>query len=178
MISVCFQGKPFNITLFQVCAPTTNAERSWSWSVLSRPRIPPRTNTKKDVLFIREDWIAKVGSQEIPGETGKFVLGVQNEPGQRLTEFCQKSTLVIANTIFQQHKKWLYIWTSPNGQYQNQIDYIFCSWRWRSYIQLSKTRPAANCGSDYQLLMEKFRLKLKKAGKTTRSARYNLNQIP
>ena len=124
MVLFHFQGKPFNITLFQVCAPTTNAERSWSWSDLSRPRIPPRTNTKRVVLFIRGNWNAKVGSQDTTGERGKFVLGVQNEPGQRLTEFCQKRALVIANTLFQQHKKWLYTWTSPNGQYKNQIDYI------------------------------------------------------
>ena len=83
--------------------------------------------SKKDVLFIIEDWNAKIGSQEIPGIMGKFGLGVQNEAGQRLTEFCQENALVIANTLFQQHKRRLYTWTSPDGQYQNQIDYILCS---------------------------------------------------
>ena len=82
---------------------------------------------KKDVLFIRGDWNAKVRSQEIPGVTGKFGLGVQNEAGQRLTEFCQENTLVIANTLFQQHERRLYPWMSPNGQYLNQIYYILCS---------------------------------------------------
>ena len=82
---------------------------------------------KKDVLFIIGDWNAKVGSQEIPGITGKFGLGVQNEPGQRLTEFCQEKALVITNTLFQQHERRLYTWTSPGGQYQYQIDYILCS---------------------------------------------------
>ena len=90
---------------------------------------------KKDVLFIIGDWNAKVGSQETPGVTGKFGLGVQNEAGQRLTEFCQKNALVIANTLFQQHKRRLYTWTSPDGQHRNQIDYILCSQRWRSSIQ-------------------------------------------
>ena len=93
---------------------------------------------KKDVLFIIGDWNAKVGSQEIPGITGKFGLGVQNEPGQRLTEFCQENALVIANTLFHKHTRRLYIWTSPDGQYQNQIGYILCSQRWRSCIQSAK----------------------------------------
>ena len=84
---------------------------------------------KKDVLFIIGDWNAKVGSQEIPGITGKFGLGIQNEAGQRLIEFCQENALVIANTLFQQHNRRLYTWTSADGQHQNQIDYIFCSQR-------------------------------------------------
>ena len=79
---------------------------------------------KKDALFITGDWNVKVGSQEIPGITGKFGPGVQNEAGQRLTEFCHENALVMANTLFQQHKRRLYTWTSPDGQYQNQIDYI------------------------------------------------------
>ena len=86
--------------------------------------------------------------------------------------------LVILNTLFQQHKRRLYTWTSPDGQYQNQIDYILCSQRWRSSIQLAKTRRGADCGSDHELLTAKFRLKLKKVGKTTRPYRYDLNQIP
>ena len=85
---------------------------------------------KTDVLFIIGDWNAKVGSQETSGVTGKFGLGVQNEAGQSLIEFCQENTLVIANTLFQQHKRRLYTWTSPDGQYQSQIDYILCSQRW------------------------------------------------
>ena len=85
-----------------------------------------RTNTKKDVPFLIGDWNAKVGNQELPGVTGKFVLGVQNEAGQSLTEFCQEKTLVVANTLLHQHKRRLYTWTSPGGQYQNQIDYILC----------------------------------------------------
>ena len=128
----------------------------------------------KDVLFIIGGWNAKVGSQETPGVTGKFGLGIQNEAGQRLIEFCQDNALVIANTLFQQHKRRLYTWTSQDGQHRNQIDYILCSQRWRSSIQLAKTRPGADCGSDHELLA-KFRLKLKKVEKTTRLFRYDLN---
>ena len=107
----------------------------------------------------------------------KIGLGVQNESGQRLTEFCQKNTLVIANTLFQQHKRRFYTWISPDGQHWNQIDYILCSQRWRSSIQLAKTSLGADCGSDHELLIAKFRFKLKKVGKTTRPFRYDLNQI-
>ena len=103
---------------------------------------------------------------------------MQNEAGQRLIEFCQENALVIANTLFQQHERRLYTWTVPDGQHQNQIDYIFCSQRWRSSIRSTKTRPGADCGSDHELLITKFRLKLKKVGKTTRTFRYDLNQIP
>ena len=92
------------------------------------------------MLFIIGDWNAKVGSQEIPGVTGKFGLGIRNEAGQRLIEFCQENALVIANTLFQKHKRRFYTWTSPDGQHQhrNQIDYILCSQRWRSSIQSAK----------------------------------------
>ena len=103
---------------------------------------------------------------------------MRNEAGQRLIEFCQENTLVIANTLFQQHKRTLYTWTSPEGQHRNQIDYILCSQRWRSSVQSTKTRPGADCGSDHELLVAKFRLKLKKVGKTTRPFRYNIKQVP
>ena len=104
--------------------------------------------------------------------------GIQNEAGKRLIEFSQENTPVIANTLFQQHKGWLYTWRPPDGQYQNQIDYILCSQRWKTSIQSAKTRPEADCGSDHELPVEKFRFKLKKVGKTTRPFRYDLNQIP
>ena len=93
-------------------------------------------------------------------------------------DFCQENALVIANTLFQQHKRRLYTWTSPDGQHRFQMDYILCSQRWRSSIQSTKTRPGADCGSDHELLIAKFRLKLKKVGKTARPFRYDLNQIP
>jgi len=99
---------------------------------------------------------------------GKFGLGVQNKAGQRIREFCQRNTLVIANTLFQQHKRRLDTWLSPDGQYRNQIDYILCSQRWRSSIQSAKRRPGADCGTDYEFLIAKFRLQLKKVGKSNR----------
>ena len=119
-----------------------------------------------------------MGSQEIPGVRGKFGLGVQNEAWQRLTELCQENALVRVNILFQQHKRRLYTWTSPNGQYQNQTDYILCSQRWRSSIQSAKTRLGSDCGSDHERLIAKIRLKLKKVGKTTRPFRYDPNKIP
>ena len=140
MISVHFQGKSFNIMVIQVYAPTSNAEEAEVAQFYEDLQDLLELTLKKDVLFITGDWNAKVGSQETPGVTGKFGLGVQNEAGQRLIEFCQENTLVIANTLLQQHKRRLYTWTSPDGQHQNQTDYIICSQRWRSSIQSAKTR--------------------------------------
>ena len=147
MISVCFQGKPFNIKIIQVYAPTSNTEEAEVEQFFEDLQDLLELTPKKDVFFIIGDWNAKVGSHETPGLTGKFGLGVQNEAGQRLTELCQENTLVIANTLFQQHKKRLYTWTSSDGQHQYQIDYVLCSQRWRSSIQSAKTRLRADCGS-------------------------------
>ena len=119
MISVCFQGKPFNITVIQVYAPTSNAEEAEVERFYEDLQDLLELTPKKGVLFIIGDWNEKVGSQETPGVTGKFGLGIQNEEGQRLTEFCHENALVIANTLFQQHKRRLYTWTSPDGQHQN-----------------------------------------------------------
>ena len=116
-LSVCFQGKPFNITVIQVYAPTSNAEQAEVERFYEDLQDLLELTPKKDVLFIIGDWIAKVGSQEMPGVTGIFGLGVQNKTGQRQTDFCQENAQVKANTLFQQHKRRLYIWTSPNGQY-------------------------------------------------------------
>ena len=156
MISVRLQGKPFNITVIQVYAPTSNTEETeveWFYEDLQDPlELTP----KKDVLFILGDWNAKVGSQETPGVTGKFGLGMRNEARQRLIEFCQENALVIANTLFQQHKRTLYTWISPDGQHWNQTDYILCSQRWRSSIQSTNTRPGADCGLDHELLINQI----------------------
>ena len=156
--SVSFQCKPFNITVTQVYVRTSNAEEAEVEQFYEDLQdllelIPP-----KDILFIIGDWNVKVRSQEIRGVTGKFGLGVQNEAGQTLIEFCLENTLVIANTLFQQHKRRCYMWTSPDGQYWNQIDYSLWSQRWRCSLQSAKTRPGADCGSDHELLNTKFRL--------------------
>ena len=117
MISVYFQGKPLNITVIQVYAPTSNAEEAEVEQFYEDLQDLLELTPKKDFPFIIGDWNAKVGCQEIPGMTGKFGLGLKNEAGQRLTEFCQENALVIANTLFQQHKRRLYTWTSPDGQH-------------------------------------------------------------
>ena len=115
------------MTVIQAYAPTSNTEEAeveWFYEDLQDLlELTPQ----KYLFFIIGDWNAKVGGQETPGVTGKFGLGIRNEAGQRLTEFCQENALVIANTLFQQHKRRLYTWTSPDGQHQNQIDYILCS---------------------------------------------------
>ena len=118
MISVCFQGKPFNITVIQAYAPTTNAEEAEFEQFYEDLQDLLELTPKKDVFFITGDWNSKVGSQATPGVTGKFGLGVRNEAGQRLIEFCQENTLVIANTLFQQNKRRRYTWISPYGQHR------------------------------------------------------------
>ena len=160
-----FQGKPFNITVIQVYAPTTSAEEAEVDQFYENLEDLLELTPKEDVLVITGDWNAKLESEDIPGVTGKFDLGDKNEAGQRLPEFCQENARVISNTLFQQHKRWLYTWTSGDGQYQNHIDCILCTQRWRSCIQSTKTRPGSVCGLDHQFLIAKFRLKLKKAGK-------------
>ena len=117
MISVHFQGKPFNITVIQVYNPTSNDEEAKVEQFYEDLQDLLELTPQKDVLFIIGDWNAKVASQETPGVTGKFGLGIQNEAGQRLIEFCQENALVITNTLFQQHKRGLYTWTSPDGQH-------------------------------------------------------------
>ena len=143
-ISVHFQGKPFNITVFQDYAPTNNAEEAEVEQFYEDLQNLLELTPPNDVLFNIGDWNAKVGSQETPGVIGKFGLGVQNEAGQRLLEFCQENALVIANTLFQQPKRGLYTWTSPDGQHQNQTDYILCSQRWEAlYSQQKQDRELA-----------------------------------
>ena len=117
MISVHFQGKPFNIMVIQAYAPASNAEEAEAEQFYEDLHDLLELTPKKDVLFIIGDWNAKVGSQETSGVTGKFDLGLQNEAGKRLIEFCQDNALIIANTLFQQHKRRLYTWTSPDGQH-------------------------------------------------------------
>ena len=127
MISVRFQGKPFDITVIQDYGPISNSEEAEVERFYEDLQDLLELTPRKDVLFIIGYGNEKAGSQETPGVTGKFGLGIQNEAGQRLIEFCQENALVIANTLFQQHKGSLYRWTSPDGQHLNQIDYIFAA---------------------------------------------------
>ena len=143
MISDHFQGKPFNITVIQVYAQTSNAEETEVEWIYEDLQDLLELTPKKDVLFTLGDWNAKVGSQETPRITDKFDLGIRNEAGQKLIEFCQENALVIANILFQQHKRSLYTWTSLDGQQQNHIDSILCSQRWRSSIQLARNKTGS-----------------------------------
>ena len=152
---------------------------AWKIPWMEEPGRLQSTNTKKDVHFIIGDWNAKVGSQEIPRVTGKFGLGIQNETGQRLTEFCQENARFIVSTLFNNTKEdSTHGPRPPDGQYWNQIDYILCSQRWKSSVQSVKTRLGDGCGSDHELLIAKFKLQLKKVGETSRPFRNDLNQIP
>ena len=178
MISVCFQGKPFNIKVIQVNALTSNAEEAEVEQCYEDLQDLLELTPKKDVLFIIGDWNAKVGNQETPGVTGKFGLGVQNEAGQRLIRVLPRErTGHSKHPLPTTQEKTLYMditrWSTPKSDC-----YILCSQRWRSSIQSAKTRPGADCGSDHELLIAKFRLKLKKVGKTTGLFRYDINQTP
>ena len=152
----CFFDDPADVTIWFL-VPLPFLKPAWtsgsSWFC-----------TYKDVIFIIGDLNAIIRNQEIPGVTGKFYLGIQNEASQMQIEFFQENALIITNTLFKQHKRRLYTWTSPDGQHWNQIDYIICCQRWRSSIQSAKIRPGADCGSDHELLSAKFRL-MKKIGK-------------
>ena len=130
MISVHLHGKPFNITVIQVYATTKNTEEAEVERFYEDLQDLLELTPKEDVLFIIGDWNAKVGSQETHGVTAKFGLSIRNQAGKRLIGFCQENALVIINTLFQQHKRRLYTWTSPDGKHQNKIDDIFCSQRW------------------------------------------------
>jgi len=143
--------------------------------ILWWPTWPSITNTKeKDVIFIKGDWKAKIGSQETPVVTGKFGCGLQNEAVQRLTEFCQENTLVLANTLFQQHKRWLYTWTSP------ERSILKSDWLHSLQPKMEKLHTVSKNKTGNWLWLRSWNpyCQLKKVGKTTRPFRYDLNQIP
>ena len=139
MISVHFQGKPFNIIVIQVYAPTNYAEKAEVEQFCEDLQDLLELTPPKDVLFIIGDWNAIVGSQETPGKSGKFDLGVQNEAGQRLIELCQEDTLVIANTFFQQHKRRLHIWTSSEVNTEIRLIIFFAAKDEEALHQQNKT---------------------------------------
>ena len=139
MISTHFQGKPFNITVIQAYVPNSTTEEAEVERFYEELQDLLELTHKKDVLFIIGEWNAKVGSQETPEVTGIFGLGVQNEAGQRLIEFWQEN----ANTLFEQQKRRLYTWTSPNGQHQNQMNYIFFQAQLEKLYTVSKNNPGS-----------------------------------
>ena len=170
MISVCFQGKPFTITVTHVYALTTNAKEPEVWTEVWRATRPSRINTPKRCPF-------HYRGLECKSRKSRNIWS-NRKVWPWSTEWSRtKYALVIANTLFQQHKRRLYTWTSLDSQYRNQIDYILCSQRWRSSIQSVKTRLGADCGSDHEFLIAKFWHKLKKVRESTRPFRYDLNQI-
>ena len=176
MISVCFQGKPFNITVIQIYAPTSNAEEA-EVGRLWRPTRPFRTNTPKRCPFhYRELECKSRKSRDTWANKQIWPWGTKwtRLTGQRLIEFCQENTLAIANTFFQQHKRRLYTWTSPDGRYWNQIYYFFAA----KDGEILYSQQKQDWSLDHELLIAKYRLKFKKVGKTIRSFRYDLNQIP
>ena len=146
--------------------------------VLWRPTRPSRTNSQKRYPFYYRGLECKRRKSRDTWSNRQIWPWSTKRSRSKVTEFCQENALVIANTLFQQHKRRLYTRTSPDGQHWNQIDSILPSQRWRSSIQPAKTRPGADCGTDHKLLTAKFRFKLKKVGKTARPFRYDLNQIP
>ena len=178
MISVSFPGKPFSISIIQAYAPTSNAEEVEQFYEDLQDLLELTPPPKKKCPFQYRGLECKSGKSRNTWSNRQFCLGVQNEAGQRLTEFCQENALVIANTLSHKHKRRLYTWTPPDGKYQNQTDYSICSQRWKRSMQSVKTRLGTYCGSDHEHPIAKFRLKLNKVGKTTRSFRYDLNQIP
>ena len=145
--------------------------------VLWIPTRPSRTNTKKICPFHYRGLKCKSRKSRNTCSNRKLWPWSTEWSRAKANRVCQENILVIANTLVHQHKRRFFIWTSPDGQYRNQIDNIVWGQRWRSSIQSVKTRPGTDCGSDHELLIAKFRLKLKKAGKTTRPFRYDLNQI-
>ncbi|XP_049946670.1 craniofacial development protein 2-like [Schistocerca serialis cubense] len=169
MMSIRLQGQPLNITVIQVYAPTTDAEKEIIDQFYGDLQELLLSTPKKDIVFIVGDWNAKVGNEAVEGITGKYGLGTTNEAGQRLLEFCQENSLIITNTLFQLPKRRLYTWTSPDGQHRNQIAYILCNQRWKSAVQSATTRPGADCGSDHELLIAKFQMKLQNVPKMLRA---------
>ena len=176
VISVHFQGKPLNITVIQVYASTSNAEEAEVERFYEDLQDLLELRAKKRSPFHYRGLEHK--SRKSRNTWSNRQICTWSTEWSRASRVLPRKCTGIANTLFQQHKRRLYTWASPDGQHRNQIDYILCSQRWRSSVQSTKTRPGADCGSIHELLIAKFRLKLKKVGKTTRPFRYDLNQIP
>ena len=177
MISVHFQSKPFSITVTQVYAPTTNAKKLEGF--LWWPIRPSRTNTKKRCLFHHRGLECKSRKSRDTWSNRKLWPWSTEWSRAKANRVLPRECTGHSKHPLQQHKRRLYTWISPDGQYQNQTDSVLCSWRWRSSLHSAKTRLGADSGSsDHELPIAKFRLKWRKVGKITRSFRYDLNQIP
>ena len=181
MISVHFQGKPFNIIAIQVYAPRTYAKKAkvdrFYEGLQYILELTITTTTKSYPCHHKglECKSRKWGDTQNNSQVWPWSIKWSRARARRVL---LRELLVIANNLFQQPKRWLYTWTSPDGQYRNQIDYILCSQKWRNPINSTKTRPGVDCGSNHELLIVKFRIKFDKVGKTTRTYKYDLNKIP
>lgn len=178
IISIRIKSHPVNLTIIQVYAPTTDAEEETIEEFYDVLQQTIDQTPKKDMMIVIGDLNAKVGDVSVLGTTGKFGLGKRNEAGQKLIEFCASNSMFIANTYFVQPKRRLYTWTSPNGVFKNQIDYIIGSTRWKSSLTTCKTLPGADCGSDHQLLITEIHIKLRKTNKERAPVRFKLDCIP
>ncbi|XP_064145799.1 craniofacial development protein 2-like [Loxodonta africana] len=178
IISIHLQGRPVNMTIIQIYAPTTRAkdEEIEDFYQLLQSEIDRTCN--QDASIITGNWNAKVGNKGEGSEVGKYGLGDRNNEGDRMIEFCKTNDFFITNTFFHQHKWQLYTQTSPDGTHRNQIDYICGKRRWKSSISSVRTRPGADCGTDHQLLICKFKLKLKKIRESPQESKYDLEYIP
>ena len=177
IISIRQQGKPVNITLVQIYAPILDAEDDEIDEFYNMLQKVTDSISNSDVKIIMGDWNAKVGSYKISRITGQWGLGERNEGGDKLLDFCAGNDMVIMNTVFKQPKRRLYTWTSPGGQYKNQIDYMLCSGRWRSTFSSVKTMLGADCGSDHELLLGKIKIRLKSIKKQLRNPRFDVSCI-
>jgi len=176
IITIKLQGMLVNMTIIQIYAPTTtNEDTVAEFDGLRQQTVDDTPNG--DVLIIC-DMNAKVGENEKSMTTGRFGLGIRNEAGERLMEFCEaQNSLQIMNTIFKQSRCRLYTWTSPDGKYKNQIDYIMCRSRWISTIQSTHTFPGADCGTDHEFMVAEVKGKLKKLRKEMSHQRYYVSKI-
>ncbi|XP_051780739.1 LOW QUALITY PROTEIN: craniofacial development protein 2-like [Erpetoichthys calabaricus] len=178
IMSICLHGKPMNITILLVYAPTTDASEEELERFYSEVQKAVDETPKKDVTYILGDFDVKVGKQAEANIVGSFGLGKRNESGEHLIQLCQENRLRLTNIWFMQPKRRLYTWTSPYGLNQNQIDYVLCSQQWRSSVVAVKTFPGAHCGSDHELLVAKIQVRLCGIKKHTPPKKFDISKIP
>ena len=178
IIYIRMKAHPVNITCVQVYAPTTSAETVETEEFYRNLQSTLNETPRKDVLIIMGDCNSKIGKGEEPGTVGRYRLGNRNEAGERLLEFCEENALFILNTYFEQPEQRLYTWTSSDGRYRNQIDYILGRRRCRSAFQSVKRRPDADCGSDHELLTATVRIKLKNTQQRKQGWKLDIDNIP
>ena len=167
IISVRLNGKQRNVTIIQVYSPTSQAEDDEIEKFYANLQSTIESTNNRDILIIMGDFYAKLGKGSATKLIGPYGLGERNERGDRLEDFAIENDLAVTNTLFQQHKRRLYTWTSPNGEHRNQIDYILIKQKWRTSVKVAKTLAGADCGSDHELLSITLKLKMvKRKGKS------------